>query len=143
VKVVVDASVALKWVLGKDRPEPNRSEAAALLSGLGDGEHSAVQPVHWVAEILAVVARYDVRRTDRTLLLLNDIPHHVRGSLETYREAARLSAELDHHLFDTLYHALALQENATLVTADQRYFSKARDLGCIVLLRHLRSTRPS
>jgi len=39
-----------------------------------------------------------------------------------------------HHLFDTLYHAVALEEGATLVTADAAYFAKAKDLGGIELL---------
>jgi hypothetical protein len=37
-------------------------------------------------------------------------------------------------LFDTLYHAVALEEGATLVTADETYFSKAKGLGGIVSL---------
>jgi len=39
-----------------------------------------------------------------------------------------------HHLFDTLYHAVALEEGARLVTADAAYFAKAKDLGGIELL---------
>ena len=50
--------------------------------------------------------------------------------------AGRLAVTLNHHLFDTLYHATALsQPNAALVTADERYFSKAAALGQIVRLR--------
>ncbi|WP_409409595.1 hypothetical protein AAE485_04075 [Acidithiobacillus ferriphilus] len=40
-----------------------------------------------------------------------------------------------HHLFDTLYHALALlHPEAVLVTADRRYFVKAQREDCIILL---------
>jgi hypothetical protein len=52
-----------------------------------------------------------------------------------YRCAADLSIALKHHLFHTLYHAVALEEGATLVTADETYFNKARDVGAIRLLR--------
>jgi hypothetical protein len=45
-----------------------------------------------------------------------------------------MSIALKHHLFDTLYHAVALEEQATLVTADEVYFGKAKDLGAIQLL---------
>lgn len=42
----------------------------------------------------------------------------------------------DQHLFDTLYHAVALEtEGAVLVTADERYYSKARRVGGVRLLR--------
>ena len=54
--------------------------------------------------------------------------------MATLRRAAELSIALDHHLFDTLYHAVALEEGATLVTADATYFGKAKNLGSIELL---------
>ena len=38
------------------------------------------------------------------------------------------------HAFDTLYHAMAMQHGGTFVTADERYFAKARALGGIELL---------
>ena len=51
-----------------------------------------------------------------------------------YKRAAHLSVQLKHHLFDTLYHAVALENDATLVTADDAYFAKAYRLGNIKLL---------
>jgi predicted nucleic acid-binding protein len=41
---------------------------------------------------------------------------------------------LRQHLFDTLYHAVALETGATLVTADERYYETARGEGNITLL---------
>jgi hypothetical protein len=42
----------------------------------------------------------------------------------------QLSHQLGHHLFDTLYHAVALEtEGAALVTADDAYRHKALQLG--------------
>jgi predicted nucleic acid-binding protein len=46
-----------------------------------------------------------------------------------------LAIDLGHHLFDTLYHAVALESEACLVTADDRYHRKAEALPGI---RHLR-----
>ncbi|MGH8585349.1 MAG: hypothetical protein ACREWE_03925 [Gammaproteobacteria bacterium] len=43
---------------------------------------------------------------------------------------------LAHHLFDTLYHTVAFEEDATLVTADACYYNKASVLGKIMLLGH-------
>ncbi len=46
-----------------------------------------------------------------------------------------LAMRHQHHLFDTLYHAVALQTpGATLVTSDARYFAKASAEGRIALL---------
>lgn len=52
-----------------------------------------------------------------------------------YARAISLATQLDHHLFDTLYHALALETpSAVFVTADRRYFDKARHRGQIAWL---------
>ena len=56
----------------------------------------------------------------------NDVGH--------YQRAISLALKLDHHLFDTLYHAIALEEKATLVTADRRYYGKAKRMGSIFML---------
>jgi hypothetical protein len=58
----------------------------------------------------------------------------IVGSMQQLKRAADMSVALNHHLFDTLYHSLALEEGATLVTADEVYFAKAKDLGAIVPL---------
>ena len=51
-----------------------------------------------------------------------------------YQRAIELACQHNHHLFDTLYHAAALEESATLITADRRYYDKARREGQIILL---------
>ena len=51
-----------------------------------------------------------------------------------YRRAITLAKSLDHHLFDTLYHAVALVHGGTLVTADAKYFKKAKMQGAVVWL---------
>ena len=54
---------------------------------------------------------------------------------ETYATARTLSIRYQHHLLNALYHAAALHTpGATLVTADQRYYDKARREGQIDLL---------
>jgi len=52
------------------------------------------------------------------------------------QRATRLAIETNHHLFDTLHHAVALEhENAVLVTADDRYYGKAERYEAITALR--------
>lgn len=52
-----------------------------------------------------------------------------------YTKAIELARQLEHHLFDTLYHAAAFSiPGAVLVTADRRYFDKAQHLGQIAWL---------
>jgi predicted nucleic acid-binding protein len=87
-----------------------------------------------VAEILSVIARARPQRVPLTLGILSTLSFTEIRQYATYRRAADLSIALNHHLFDTLYHAVALEEGATLVTADAAYFGKAKDLGNVELL---------
>lgn len=58
----------------------------------------------------------------------------IQNNPETYQLASELAIKLNHHLFDTLYHAVALKQGVTLVTADKKYYQKAKDFGNIALL---------
>lgn len=51
-----------------------------------------------------------------------------------YKRSAALASDLDQHLFDTLYHAVALEQQAVLISADRRYYARARHLGWIISL---------
>ena len=68
------------------------------------------------------------------LVLLDSLELPTATDQATYRRAIRLAVELGHHLFDTLYHAVALERDAVLVTADTHYLRKAHHLGAIVEL---------
>jgi predicted nucleic acid-binding protein len=59
----------------------------------------------------------------------------LRGDAVVLAHACTLAIDLGHHLFDTLYHAVALEADACLVTADDRYHRKA---GALPGIRHLR-----
>jgi len=132
---VVDASVALKWFLHVRDTEPEHDRALSLLAGIGDGTVQMVQPVHFVAEVTAVLAREKPDGALDDLLDLLDVECRVIETPETYATALTLSIRYQHHLFDTLYHAVALHTpGATLVTADQRYYDKVRREGQIDLL---------
>ncbi len=55
---------------------------------------------------------------------------------DVYEQACHLSVELNHHLFDTLYHAVALRaSDAVFITADTQYLRKAARLGNIIELK--------
>jgi predicted nucleic acid-binding protein len=135
VKLVVDASVALKWFLRGQPTELHVAEAEAVEAAIERGGTELFAPVHWTAEVVSVLARTKPSSVDDALAFLDDMRPVVIASLPILKRAADLAIALNHHLFDTLYHAVALEEQATLVTADEAYFAKARDLGAIRLLR--------
>ncbi len=162
---VVDASVAVKWfvegdwALREDHVEP----ALEILGASTRGALEFFQPPHFLAEVAAVFAR-DFLGSDTKFSqpkadpsgathgvaekLVSD-PNKSRQYVDdlaalnitwaeptvAYSRAIELACQLNHHLFDTLYHALALTTpGAVLVTADRRYFDKAQHLGQIAWL---------
>ena len=133
-KRVLDASVTLKWFLD-ERPEEELVGAArALFVRVQSGQDELLQPVHWCAEVLSVLARAEPEKVDTSSALLKLVVFSVADSWEVYQRGARIAVDLNHHLFDTLYHAVALEHDAEFVTADKKYFHKARSLGAITLL---------
>jgi predicted nucleic acid-binding protein len=131
VRLVVDASVAVKWFLNRRPEEPHLIEAEAVAAAVGLGRTELLAPAHWIPEIIAVLARIDPGAVDDALLFLDDMKPTTIQGVPVLKRAADLSISLKHHLFDTLYHAVALEEGATLVTADDAYFAKATGLGSI------------
>jgi predicted nucleic acid-binding protein len=55
---------------------------------------------------------------------------------DVLQRACALAIDLQQHVFDTLYHAVALQsEDTQLITADDRYYNSALGQGGIRALR--------
>jgi predicted nucleic acid-binding protein len=99
------------------------------------GHLPMVQPPHFAAEVAAVLARLKPTDAQDDLLDLLQISYRTLASPEAYLTGLDLAMRYQHHLFDTLYHAVALHTpGAVLITADKRYYDKARTEGQIVLL---------
>lgn len=133
-KLVVDASVAVKWFVGARPGEQDVAQAATLSRLLDKPETELYAPIHWGIEILAVLARVDPSLVDDALLVLHDMRPLIRNEPAVIRRAADLAVHLRHHMFDTLYHAVALEAGALLVTSDKVYYDKARSLGSVAWL---------
>lgn len=133
-KIVVDASVAVKWVMRQPATEPNLDQALAILRGIRAGTYKALAPAHFMTEVLAVIARQRPQRVPITFGILRTVAFEVVASEMVLRRAADLAISLNHHLFDTLYHAVAIETGTTLVTSDAVYFGKAAGRGNIRML---------
>jgi len=137
--VVVDASVAVKWFLHDSPDEQHTDLALRLLEQSVLGFLPMVQPSHFVAEVSAVLVRLKPVQAHDDLINFLDLSYRTQTSPEIYATAMVLALRYQHHLFDTLYHAVALHTpGAVLVTADQRYYNKARLEGQISLLADFR-----
>lgn len=133
--LVIDASVAVKWFVPESPEEADVPKALALLSALQNGNIQVIQPPHWEAEIAAVLARLSPDTAVPKLLALRALIVKRLDHTGIYATALDLAIQLKHHLFDTLYHATALHiPGAVYITADLRYYDKAKHLGHIISL---------
>ena len=122
---VIDASVIMKWFLKDSKDEKDIPIALELLKALREDNIEILQPIHWLVEVAAVVTRVQPKHAEHIISLLDAMTLPVCHNPIVLNIACRLSKTYKHHLFDTLYHAVALsQSNTTLITADLVYFNK-------------------
>ncbi|PKO92552.1 MAG: PIN domain-containing protein [Betaproteobacteria bacterium HGW-Betaproteobacteria-1] len=137
-RTVLDASVIVKWYIANP-DELDAEQALAILEGIEANTIALIQPPHSLAEVAAVLARELPEQAADYFLELSRIfdANTSCPSNAVYQCAIELATRFNHHLFDTLYHAVALEENATLITADRRYYEKSKPLGGIMLLENI------
>jgi predicted nucleic acid-binding protein len=139
VRLVIDASVAVKWFFHNKLGEQDTKQALDILDALRNGQASAIQPPHWKVEAMSVLVREAPVFAEEALEVLDALALAVSAEERVYSLGVKLSHNLKHHLFDTLYHAVALEYSANLITADDVYFGKAYRLGNIQLLMNFRA----
>ena len=115
--IVIDASVALKWVLD----EPGKEAADALL------EHELIAPGLWLVEA-ADALWHRARRGEITgaqakerLTELYNAPVTTSAIEDDLLAAIDVAHQLGHPVYDCLYLAMAIRENTYVVTADRRF----------------------
>jgi len=120
-RIVVDASVALKWVL-----EEEQSDQAEALSS---GRELVTSALLWPEAGNAIAMR--VRRGELDRDRGNDALRDLRAApLRTQPldgdgvlAAFSIACDLIHPIYDCCYLALAIEENSIMVTADRRFRS--------------------
>jgi len=122
---VIDASVAIKWVV-----EEEDSEAAA--GYLGGAIHA---PELLLVECANALTRR-IRRGEATLVqargAFNDLaslPFAFRPDRTLAGHALTLAMQLGHAVYDCLYLALALDLDGFVITADRRFKAAADRVG--------------
>ena len=120
--IVVDASVALKWVL----LEPG-SDAAAKLR-----DEDLLAPSLWRLEVASALWKR-AKRGDITVPqalermdALAQAPVATSPLEDDLSVALALAATLDHPVYDCLYLALAARNDTHVVTADVRFWRVAQ-----------------
>jgi len=134
---VVDASVAIKWIL----PEDGQAQAMRLQEMYQDEELDLVAPYLLISEVGNVLWKR-VRRGELTRSsahrcfeqLLRDCPI-LLDSPAVQASSLHLALAHDRTVCDCLYLAWALEERCDLITADEKFFKSVRvAFPCVRLL---------
>jgi predicted nucleic acid-binding protein len=129
---VIDASVVIKWLLQNPEREAETDKATRLMERVTNGEQAVLQPTHWIVEVGAVLARESPGTAVDDIGMLTALELPTTDELQVLQRGVELAMELKQHLFDTLYHGVALEtSDCVLVTADERYLRVARAKGRI------------
>jgi len=124
VTLVIDASVAVKWVL----PEERADRAARLRREPVE----FVAPSIIVAEISSAIwkraRRKEINRDEAAsaLRIATNLIGRLSPAEHLAYEALQFAIRFDHAVYDCFYLALAGREDGTLVTADNEQFQLAR-----------------
>jgi predicted nucleic acid-binding protein len=133
VRIVIDASVALKWVL--DEPD---SDAAIALR-----DEDLIAPALWLVEAANALWRRArigeitaAEATERLSELVN-APVALFTIEPHLDRALSLAIQIDHPVYDCIYLALALHYGTHVVTADRRFVEAVNRAGLGDLIRPL------
>jgi predicted nucleic acid-binding protein len=131
-KYVLDASVAVKWVL----PEPDTPKAVRIRNEFRRGIHELLAPDTFPIEVAHALARAERRGiiqppagTARLINVLRNRPD-LHPYLPLLPRAFAIASQARTSVYDCLYVALAERESGALLTADDR------------LIRSLQATFP-
>jgi predicted nucleic acid-binding protein len=124
-RLVVDASVAVKWCLPAQRGE-FAAQAKELLDSYRRNEIRLLVPdLFWVE--LANALWKAARRTEisaddamSALSLVRDLEIATVPSFDLFPQALQLALSHGRTVYDSLYVALAVQSKSELITADER-----------------------
>jgi len=123
--LVIDASVAIKWVV----QEPGTAEALALRKAnlaapdlLVPECANILWKKHRLGQLTADEAKAAAQLLERADIDLTPMRAHLHA-------ATALAIELDHPAYDCLYIALALEKGCAFATADRRLLRKSQQSG--------------
>lgn len=136
--IVVDASVFVKLL----KQEEGSEAARDLVDRMVEQGQGYLAPSIVLYEALSAALHVELPLTvvgqlfDQFRELGLTIEEPTIQDLVTAEKIATSAAPDKGHptLFDSIYHAMAIERGGTFVTADQRHFAKTKQIGSVVLL---------
>ncbi|MBI4127292.1 type II toxin-antitoxin system VapC family toxin [Candidatus Peregrinibacteria bacterium] len=131
--LILDTSVILKWIFKEDNYESARKIGNRLI----DRKITITVPSHFFAEIANVLGRKEGEKAMEFIsaLRMSTIRERflslsvINLALELMRKYKKIT------FYDAAYHAIAILENGTFVTADEDYYKITNKEGRITLLK--------
>ena len=120
IQLVVDASVATKWLF----EEAGSSKAAQLRAASYDLVAPDLMPVEVANVVWKRVrqGRLPIESGRHALRVLRSAPVRMRRTRSLVDAAWEIAVQLERTMYDSLYLALAMALGARLVTADRRFY---------------------
>ncbi len=135
---VPDASVILKWAIGLES-ELDREKAIHILDAWVDNNIEIVLPELWVFEVGNVLGRMVPDSALEKMETLLGFRFKTKElDKETCKSIFELMEDLSVSFYDASYHSLAQRVGGIFITADDKYYRKARAKGNIEFLGNLR-----
>ena len=137
---VIDASVAVRWTI-----EMPLSERAELLLHRG---RPLIAPDFVIVEVTNVLLKTIRDRADRVQRALDGLEFlprwfaHLEPSIWLRHRAMTYAMEIDHSAYDCFYLALAVRENARMVTTDETFIRKVEASNYRSHIIHLADWKP-
>jgi predicted nucleic acid-binding protein len=127
---IVDASVALKWLV----VEENAAQAVSLLQS-GSDLFAPRLIIHEVANALWKKCRRQYLRPSEALERIRLLPRYFKGLLDMsdVDVALGLAIEIDHPVYDCFYLQAARDRGLPLITADQSLSRKASSIPAVTV----------
>lgn len=132
--VVIDASAILRAV---DEQNPKfETRFANLIKAVNHKKTQVlVPPLFWIE--CANALRYSKKSAQEAQALFKTIAqlpiYLTQTTQNTLAEAMKISDRLETTVYDAWYHVIALRLGATFITADAKYYRRAKKLGQIEL----------
>ena len=141
-KVVLDANIYVKLF---KKNEPDCQKANTLVRNFVKNGIEIIEPHIVVNETITTCehAQYDIQEVcdffkaliDFRMRFIEINTQLLDKTMEITKEGHPKSGYPTFN--DSMYHAIALQENALFITADQRHYEKVKQLGNIALLKNI------